>query len=81
MIARYLALLGQNRPKILVAVEMVVMKEESLRPTEEVLGLKWMTPQKALKLLTYGDEREVVRTCLEFGWADYRMDMGCICDI
>lgn len=60
----------KDRPKIVVFFDMVVVKEKSFRPSEEVRALKWMTPQKALERLTYEDERQVLRVCLNDGLAD-----------
>ena len=54
------AIHSNNRPKIVLFWHMHVKQGCKFQPNHEVDRIKWVSPSKALKLLSYEDEREIV---------------------
>lgn len=55
---------GYTTPKVVLFWHMTVQKNCKFQPNEEVDRIKWVSPKKALKLLTYKDERTILRKAL-----------------
>ena len=49
------------RPKVVLFWHMHTESTNSFQVNDEVDHIKWVSPKKALKLLSYQDEREIVR--------------------
>ena len=50
-----------STPKIVLFWHMYTKNEGKFQPNDEVDRLKWVSPKKALKTLSYEDEREIIR--------------------
>jgi 8-oxo-dGTP diphosphatase len=48
-------------PKVVLFWHMHVSKKCGFQPNDEVDRIKWVSPTKALKILNYEDEREIVK--------------------
>ena len=59
-------LIGKNTtPKIVLFWHMQKLDDCKFHPNPEVDKIKWITPQKALRILTYADERKIVEIAVE----------------
>jgi 8-oxo-dGTP diphosphatase len=55
----------QRTPKIVLFWQMTVIKDNGFQPNSEVDKLKWISPKKAMKKLSYVDEREIVMLAIK----------------
>ena len=51
----------QKTPKVVLFWNMHTKNEFSFQPNDEVDRIKWVSPQKALKTLNYGEERDIIK--------------------
>ena len=52
--------LNGKSPKVVLFWHMTVQKNCKFHPNDEVDRIKWVSPKKALKMLSYKDERDIV---------------------
>jgi 8-oxo-dGTP diphosphatase len=51
-------------PKVVLFWHMDTKNEPGFQPSDEVDRLKWVSPQKALKILSYEDERDIIKKAI-----------------
>ena len=52
--------LVKGQPKIVVFFRMKLLEEHPLQPNDEVSEVRWMSPQDALTLATYDNDRSLI---------------------
>lgn len=56
---------GPTTPKVVLFWHMTTHKNCKFKPNNEVDCVKWVSPEKALKQLTYKDERAIVQKAIK----------------
>jgi len=55
---------GHSTPKVVLFWQMTIRKNCEFSPNDEVDQIKWLSPKKAIKQLTYKDERTILRKAI-----------------
>jgi len=56
---------NKTTPKVVLFWQMKTKNDCKFQPNGEVDRIKWVTPQKALKILSYADECKIIKIAVE----------------